>query len=187
MVLFAIYAATAQLGLSFDALGGIATTVWPPTGIALAALLLRGVGLWPAIAAAAFAVNVATGIPLWGAAIIAVGNTLEAVVGAIAAPARSGSTAALERLRDVCCWSVWRRSAAPWSARPSASLAAALGARPDRGRARRRSGRSGGWATRSATCWSRRFIFVWAAAPRLSRRPLRWIEAAAAGVLRWRS
>ena len=31
-------------------LAGIATTVWPPTGIALAALILRGPHLWPAVA-----------------------------------------------------------------------------------------------------------------------------------------
>ena len=49
-LVFAAYAATARLGLSFDALGGIATTVWPPTGIALAALILRGPRLWPAVA-----------------------------------------------------------------------------------------------------------------------------------------
>src|SRR6185436_514412 len=81
-VVFVSYVATARLGLSFDALAGIATTVWPPTGIALAALVLRGTQLWPAVSLAAFVVNVTTGIPVWGAAIIAAGNTLEAVVGA---------------------------------------------------------------------------------------------------------
>src|SRR5439155_6198804 len=81
-VVFVVYVATARFGLSFDALAGIATTVWPPAGIALAALVLRGTRLWPAISLAAFVVNVTTGIPMWGAAIIAAGNTLEAVVGA---------------------------------------------------------------------------------------------------------
>ena len=52
-VVFVAYVATARLGLSFDALAGIATTVWPPTGIALAALVLRGPHLWPAVALAA--------------------------------------------------------------------------------------------------------------------------------------
>src|SRR3954469_4566534 len=81
-IVFVAYAASARLGLSFDALGGIATTVWPPAGIALAALVLRGPRFWPAVAAGAFVVNASTGIPIWGAAIIAVGTTLEAVVGA---------------------------------------------------------------------------------------------------------
>src|SRR3954452_8704296 len=82
VVVFAVYVATARFGLSFDALAGIATTVWPPTGIALAALVMRGPQLWPAVALGAFVVNVTTGIPIWAAAIIAVGNPVEAVVGA---------------------------------------------------------------------------------------------------------
>lgn len=61
---------------------------------------MRGLGLWPAIAAAAFAVNATTGIPLWSAAIIAAGNTLEAVAGA-AFLKRAGFDSRLERLRDV--------------------------------------------------------------------------------------
>src|SRR5262245_42952153 len=99
-VVFVAYVATARLGLTFDALAGIATTVWPPTGIALAALVLRGTNLWPAIALAAFAVNVPRGVPVWAAAIIAAGNTLEAVVGA-SLLRRFGFDRRLARLRDV--------------------------------------------------------------------------------------
>ena len=98
--LFAAYLVTARLGLSFDALGGIATTVWPPTGIALAALVMGGLELWPAVIAAAFAANATTGIPLWGAALIACGNTLEAVLAA-AALKRAGFDRRLERVADV--------------------------------------------------------------------------------------
>ena len=39
---------------------GFATLVWPPTGIALAALLLRGVRLWPAVMLGAVVANVWT-------------------------------------------------------------------------------------------------------------------------------
>ena len=99
-VVFVAYVATARLGLSFDALAGIATTVWPPTGIALAALVLRGPHLWPAVALAALAVNLTTGIPIWGAAIIATGNTLEALVGA-SLLRRFAFDPRLARLRDV--------------------------------------------------------------------------------------
>src|SRR2546425_10171772 len=49
-ILFAIYFATAKLGLMIDAVGGFATLVWPPTGISLAALLFFGLRLWPGIA-----------------------------------------------------------------------------------------------------------------------------------------
>ena len=99
-VVFVAYVATARMGLSFDALSGIATTVWPPTGIALAALILRGTQLWPAVALAAFAVNLPRGIPAWAAALIAVGNTLEAVVGA-SLLRRFGFDRQMARVRDV--------------------------------------------------------------------------------------
>src|SRR5262245_51854022 len=82
VALFVAYAVTAKLGLTFDAVSGVATTVWPPTGLSLAALLFGGRQLWPAIALAAFAVNVDAGAPLAAAAGIAAGNTLEAVTGA---------------------------------------------------------------------------------------------------------
>src|SRR5438874_7381385 len=98
--LFAAYVVTARLGLSFDALGGIATTVWPPTGLALAALLMGGVGLWPAITGAAFVANVMAGIPLWAAAMIATGNTLEAVLAAMVLR-RAGFDRRLGRVADV--------------------------------------------------------------------------------------
>ena len=99
-VLFVAYAITAKLGLSFDAVSGVATAVWPPTGISLAALLLFGFGLWPGITLAAFLVNAQTGVPLLAAAGMAVGNTLEAVAGAWLLR-RAGVSARLERVRDV--------------------------------------------------------------------------------------
>ena len=75
-----LYVVTAKLGLRFDALAGVATTVWPPTGLALAAICLGGRRLWPAIFLGAFLVNAGTGIPLWATFVIATGNTLEAVL-----------------------------------------------------------------------------------------------------------
>src|SRR4051794_35357298 len=77
--LFGVYVLTAKLGLSFDALAGVATTVWPPTGIAIAALTIGGRRYWPAVFLGALVVNASTAIPLWVAPIIAVGNTLEAL------------------------------------------------------------------------------------------------------------
>jgi signal transduction histidine kinase len=98
--LFVAYAVTAKLGLKFDALNGVATTVWPPTGIALAALLRLGLRLWPGVALGALVVNLQAGAPPVTAAVIAVGNTLEAVVGS-ALLRRFGFSPALTRLRDV--------------------------------------------------------------------------------------
>lgn len=76
------YLATAKLGLGLDPVGGFATLVWPPTGIAIALLALRGAGLWPAVALAAFIANRSSGASWLVAGGIAVGNTLEAVLGA---------------------------------------------------------------------------------------------------------
>ncbi len=81
-VLFWAYLSTAKIGLTLNAIGGFATLVWPPTGIALAALLLWGYRYWPGIAAAALLVNLWAGAPLPVACGIALGNTLEAVAGA---------------------------------------------------------------------------------------------------------
>ena len=53
----------AALGLSLDAVSGIATVVWPPTGIALAALTLYGARFWPGIALGALLINIWVGAP----------------------------------------------------------------------------------------------------------------------------
>src|SRR5258706_3756588 len=98
-VLFA-YVVTARLGLRLDAVGGVATPVWPPTGIALAALLLGGVQLWPAVALGALIANLSVGVAPLSALAIAAGNTLEAVVGAALLP-RVRVQATLARLRGV--------------------------------------------------------------------------------------
>src|SRR5262245_17524628 len=76
------YVATARLGLALDAVGGFATLVWLPSGIALAVLLRLGPGLWPGVMIGAFTANLWNGAELPVALAIAVGNTLEAVVGA---------------------------------------------------------------------------------------------------------
>src|SRR5262245_20862432 len=83
-----------------DAVSGFATLVWAPTGIALTALFLWGIRLWPAITLAAFAVNSAVGAPVLVALGIALGNTLEAVVGA-ALLRWSNFEPRLGRVRDV--------------------------------------------------------------------------------------
>ncbi len=76
------YVIAARLGFSVAFAAEQVTTVWPPTGIALAALLLWGARLWPAVWLGAAIANAQTDAPLWTAALIATGNTLEAVTGA---------------------------------------------------------------------------------------------------------
>lgn len=100
-VLCAVYFGAARLGLALDAVSGFATLVWPPTGIALAALLTRGYRLWPGVAAGAFFVNLSVGAPPAAAAGIAVGNTLEALAAVGLLRRLVGFRSRLDRLQDV--------------------------------------------------------------------------------------
>jgi PAS domain S-box-containing protein len=100
-LLSVIYVGTATLGLSLDAVSSIATAVWPPTGIALAALTLYGARLWPGIAVGALLANIWAGVPAVAAGGIAVGNTLEALLGAFLLQRVVWFHPALDRLRDV--------------------------------------------------------------------------------------
>src|SRR5437763_10551590 len=80
--LAAIYFGAAKLGLSLAFEAEQVTVVWPPSGIALATLLLFGYRLWPGVALGAFLANVTAHEPPLVACGIAAGNTLEAVLGA---------------------------------------------------------------------------------------------------------
>jgi len=75
--------------------------VWPPTGVALAALVLFGRNLWPGVFLGAVVVNVWTGAPLIVAAGIALGNTLEAVVGEYALRRIPGFRLGVDRRVDA--------------------------------------------------------------------------------------
>ncbi|MEA2642117.1 MAG: hypothetical protein QOF51_3511 [Chloroflexota bacterium] len=79
---FAVYVAAGKLGLAFAVVNPSASAVWAPTGIAIGALLTLGMRVWPAILLGAFVVNVSTaGSPIV-CLDIAIGNTLEALLGA---------------------------------------------------------------------------------------------------------
>jgi signal transduction histidine kinase len=95
------YVVTGKLGLHFAFLHASATPIWPPTGIALAALLLLGYSLWPAVFVGAFVVNVTTAGSVATALGIGLGNTLEAVIGAWLVNRFAGGAAAFERARDI--------------------------------------------------------------------------------------
>ena len=77
-----LYVVCGKLGLEMAFLNASASPVWPPTGIALAAFLLLGNRVWPAILVGAFVVNSTTQGTLATSFGIAVGNTLEGLVGA---------------------------------------------------------------------------------------------------------
>jgi len=95
----AAYFCAARLGLLLALVKGV-TPFWPPTGIALVAFLILGRRVWPAVALAAFAVNVSIGIDPLASVAIAAGNTLAPLLAATLLD-RVGFRLELDRARDA--------------------------------------------------------------------------------------
>ena len=100
-VLTIVYFVTGKLGLKLAFLNASASPVWPPAGIALAAVVLLGYRTWPAIFLAAFAVNLTTAGNIGSSVGIAVGNTLEALCGAWLVNRFAGGPTAFDRPGNV--------------------------------------------------------------------------------------
>src|SRR5262245_30704823 len=94
------YWGAAKLSLDLALVRGQVTPIWPPTGIALVTFLMLGNRMWPAIAVAAFAVNLPLGPSPAVAAVIAGGNTL-APLAAAALLRRAGFRYQVDRLSDA--------------------------------------------------------------------------------------
>ncbi|HYE37417.1 MASE1 domain-containing protein [Methylocaldum sp.] len=95
------YFLTAKLGLSLAIPPGNASVVWPPAGIALAAVLVFGRRLWPGIGLGAGLANASTEVSPLGAMSISLGNTVEALVGAFLLNRFSRPIVPFERVRHV--------------------------------------------------------------------------------------
>src|SRR5215470_4966340 len=80
LVVAVVYFAGAELGLSLASLHENVTPVWPPTGIAIAAVLIFGPRVLPGVFLGALAANLPTSLPIPFTVGIATGNTLEAFV-----------------------------------------------------------------------------------------------------------
>ena len=100
-LLAGLYFVAARLGLRYASVGQSVSLVWPPTGLALAALVALGYEYWPAVAIGAFLANAATPVPLAAAAGIAVGNTLEALLAALLLRQAAGARPRLESMATV--------------------------------------------------------------------------------------
>ena len=94
------YWIAARLSLTLALVHGQVTPIWPPTGIALVAILVLGRSVWPAIFVGALAVNLPIGPSPLGAVLIASGNTLAPLVAAELLK-RVGFRLELDRLRDA--------------------------------------------------------------------------------------
>lgn len=97
----AVYFGAAQVGFLLTALHGAVSLFWPPSGFALAILLLFGESLWPGIALGAFLVNAAQGQAFGFLIATACGNTLEALVGVYLLRRYVGFHIALDRTADA--------------------------------------------------------------------------------------
>jgi signal transduction histidine kinase len=96
-----VYHLAARLGLKMAYVQINTSPVWPPTGIALAVLLLFGYNLWPGISLGVLAGSLLTGAPVGVAVGMALGNTLEALVGAYCLKRFVGFHNAMDRIQDV--------------------------------------------------------------------------------------
>lgn len=111
LALAASYFISGKLGLLLAIPPGYATAVWPPSGIALAGLLLFGYRAWPGIVLGSFLVNVGTSFDastlttilktLAIAAGIGTGAALQALAGAWLIRRFVGYPNALDRERDI--------------------------------------------------------------------------------------
>lgn len=81
LALFILYLGTAKLGFLFDAVGGFASLIWPPSGIAFAFLLIFGPRFGLSVFLAAFVANYTSGASFIAATGIGIGNMLEPMIG----------------------------------------------------------------------------------------------------------
>jgi two-component system, cell cycle sensor histidine kinase and response regulator CckA len=101
LVLALLYFCAGIFGLSLARVHPSASAVWPPSGIALVAILLWGYRLWPGIFLGAFAVNFAAVGPIAAALGIASGNTLEAILGAALANRFANGPNAFDQTKSI--------------------------------------------------------------------------------------
>ncbi len=107
VILGIIYHLAARLGLQMANVQPNTSPVWPPTGIAIAALLLFGIRYWPGIALGVIfgylfnnnALNISVGL--------AVGNSLEAIAAAFLLKKIAKFHNSLDRIQDVIGLAVW--------------------------------------------------------------------------------
>ena len=101
LLLLLVYVLAGHFGLSLAVVNPSATAVWAPTGIALAAMLLWGLQVWPIILLGAFLVNILNTHSLLASLMIAGGNTLEALAGAFLVIRYAHGRHAFDRERDI--------------------------------------------------------------------------------------
>src|SRR5262249_52188669 len=177
-VLAGLYFGAARLGLWLAPVHKNVSLVWPPSGIALAALLLCGYRIWPGIALGAFFASATTGVGLIISAGIALGNTLEAVTATYLLRRLTRFRESLERPQDVLELVVL-------AATISTTVAATIGVNS------LCLGHAASWLMYATLWWQwwlgdaagvlvvAPVLLLWAVQPRVSWRPRRVVEGGA--------
>jgi diguanylate cyclase (GGDEF)-like protein/putative nucleotidyltransferase with HDIG domain len=96
----ALYFGAAQAGFAMAFLNGTVSSVWVPTGLALAFILLGGRRLWPAIVLGEFAANLVHGTPAAVSLAFGFGDAAEGLIAAALLEAL-GFSMNIDRPRDV--------------------------------------------------------------------------------------
>ena len=102
VLLTAVYFLGGLLGKETAFLSGSVALVWPPAGIALAAILLFGYRFWPGVALGAVLFSSMNGVPLGFFTLgTAIGNTLGAIVCTFLLQRLAAFDNAMERTTDA--------------------------------------------------------------------------------------
>jgi len=107
LALALVYFVLARMGLEFAYVQEMATLIWMPTGLSLAAVLLGGYRLLPGVALGAFLTPLASPVPLWVCFATSAGNTLEAFLGALFLTRFTDFQISFPRIRDVRNFLLW--------------------------------------------------------------------------------
>ena len=102
VMLIALYFLGGLVGKTTTFLSGTLTLVWPPAGIALAAILLFGYRFWPGVALGAVLFSFVDGVPFGFFTLgTAIGNTMGAIICAFLLKNMIAFDNAMERTKDV--------------------------------------------------------------------------------------
>ncbi len=99
--IFAIYFGLGKLGLAIGGFTDTTTAVWPPSGFALAAVVIFGRSVWMPVLAGSFFVYWTTTGYVSVSIMVAVGNTIEAVLGAALLDRLAGGASVFKSARTI--------------------------------------------------------------------------------------
>ncbi len=101
VLLAGVYFAAAKLSLLFAIPPGYASPIWPPSGIAVAALLMLGARLWPGVWLGSLAANLTIEASIFTSVTIATGSALQSVVASALIRRHVGIPYRFARVPDV--------------------------------------------------------------------------------------